>query len=52
MHARRPQHPRRNAAALGHRQRHVVERGKAAEEGVDLEVRPRPSFTRFACPSQ
>ena len=37
MNASRPQHPPRDAAALGHRERHVVEHGESAEEGVDLE---------------
>src|SRR5207302_10658949 len=33
----RARHARRDAAAPRHRQRHVVEHRKAAEEGVDLE---------------
>src|SRR6267378_170111 len=35
--ARRAQHAPRDPTALSHRERHVVEHRKAAEEGVDLE---------------
>jgi len=37
----RAQHARRDAAAFGHGQRHVVEDRKAPEEGVDLESSPQ-----------
>src|SRR6266705_284985 len=40
----RTQHAPRDAAALGHRERHVVEHRKAAEEGVDLERSAQPAL--------
>src|SRR5258708_2667974 len=46
----RAQHARRDAAALGHRERHVVEHRKAAEEGVDLEGSPQSELHALGLP--